>query len=315
MVFQVRGVWTPLLHKWIILDQTSIHFRFSALTLPANTDIEYRCYAVPDSLSEHVDSFWSLENLSLQGRRFALPSIADTTSSMVFLHHQGNTVFSGNGVKTCPTLMFGQQGTVLNCSSRFPFSMTAVQFKPWAVSELLGTDPAGLTNGICGWNEFIGEDVDRKPLKGGTPMEMIPQLVNFLSGKLVNRSEPDSMVRHALKMIHDNPGTINVSDLQAYFDISDRQFERRFKQAVGATPIFYIRVSRFNEALRRIRSGSYGKLSDVAYSLNYADQSHFNKDFSAFAGQTPSRFIKSGAILLGKENLFLDTRPSFEQVS
>jgi len=49
----------------------------------------------------------------------------------------------------------------------------------------------------------------------------------------------------------------------------------------------YIRVKRFNEAIRLIKTGQFERLTDVAYALNFYDQSHFIRDIKAFSGMTP----------------------------
>lgn len=58
-------------------------------------------------------------------------------------------------------------------------------------------------------------------------------------------------------------------------------------KTVGVTPQFYIRVRRFNEAIRLMDTGKFEKLSEIAYALNFYDQSHFIRDFKQFSGITP----------------------------
>jgi AraC-like DNA-binding protein len=73
-----------------------------------------------------------------------------------------------------------------------------------------------------------------------------------------------------------------------HFYISKRQFEKRFLREVGIPPQFYIRVKRFNEAMKLIESGQYETLADVAYALGFFDQSHFIRDTKEFSGVTPT---------------------------
>jgi len=49
----------------------------------------------------------------------------------------------------------------------------------------------------------------------------------------------------------------------------------------------YLRVKRFNEAARLMKTGQFETLIDVAYALNFYDQSHFVRDIKAFSGITP----------------------------
>ena len=71
-------------------------------------------------------------------------------------------------------------------------------------------------------------------------------------------------------------------------NISERQFERRFIQAVGLRPQFYIRVKRFNQAVNLMKNRQFGKLTELAHALNYYDQSHFIRDLKSFSGITPT---------------------------
>ncbi|MGF9914018.1 hypothetical protein ABEX47_31630 [Paenibacillus ehimensis] len=45
-----------------------------------------------------------------------------------------------------------------------------------------------------------------------------------------------------------------------HLHIPERQFQKRFMQTVGVTPQFYIRVKRFNEAIRLMDTGEYERL-------------------------------------------------------
>jgi AraC-like DNA-binding protein len=95
-------------------------------------------------------------------------------------------------------------------------------------------------------------------------------------------------VEESLRLIHTNIGSLHVKDLLEAFHISERQFERRFTQTVGLTPHVYLRVKRFNEALRLIKTRRFERLTDVASALNFSDQSHFIRDIKAFSGMTPT---------------------------
>jgi len=114
-------------------------------------------------------------------------------------------------------------------------------------------------------------------------------LTQFLIAKLKQQKRRDELVEESLRLIHQNVGTITVKALREFLDISERQFERRFSETVGISPLSYIRVKRFNEALRLMQTGHYNRLTDIAYALNFHDQSHFIRDIKSFTGVTPTR--------------------------
>ena len=112
-------------------------------------------------------------------------------------------------------------------------------------------------------------------------------ITKFLITKFQQTKKRDHLIEESLRLIHKNVPTVTVGTLLKELDISERQFERRFSQTVGISPLSYIRVRRFNEAIRLMKSGRYDTLTEVAYALNFHDQSHFIREVKAFTGITP----------------------------
>jgi AraC-like DNA-binding protein len=86
-------------------------------------------------------------------------------------------------------------------------------------------------------------------------------------------------------------GMVKIQDLEDKFRISKRWLEKQFSAQVGVSPKEFARVTRFNALLSQI-------LTDLSVSLNilldeygYYDQSHLNKDFNEFTGQTPLAYL------------------------
>lgn len=58
-------------------------------------------------------------------------------------------------------------------------------------------------------------------------------------------------------------------------------------------PHQYVRIVRFQNAVRLIKANRFLRLSDLAYDRNYVDQSDFIKDMKAFSGYTPTDLAKT----------------------
>jgi AraC-like DNA-binding protein len=99
-------------------------------------------------------------------------------------------------------------------------------------------------------------------------------------------------MQFAISSIIQSKGGVPLQDLQKYLQISERSFERKFKQYVGITPKLFSRISRFQASLHELRIGLHNKLTDVAYENDYADQSHFIRSFKEFAGCSPLQYQK-----------------------
>ncbi|MEU4688484.1 helix-turn-helix domain-containing protein [Actinoplanes sp. NPDC023714] len=84
---------------------------------------------------------------------------------------------------------------------------------------------------------------------------------------------------------HDVP----IAALAEEIGWSGRHLTGRFRAELGLRPKEASRVARFDRARRAVRPGV--RLADVAAAHGYADQSHMVREFRAFAGCSPSRWL------------------------
>lgn len=125
-------------------------------------------------------------------------------------------------------------------------------------------------------------------LEATNEQEQVALLTSFLVAQLKQEKPRDTFVEESLRLIHQHIGAIQVKSLLDHLHISERPFERRLSQTVGVPPQVYIRVKRFNEAIRLIKTGQCEVLTTVAHALGFHDQSHFIRDIKAFSGMTPT---------------------------
>jgi AraC-like DNA-binding protein len=112
----------------------------------------------------------------------------------------------------------------------------------------------------------------------------------FLYSKLSYR-KPDHLVAEALARIYSKNGMTRINDLAADLFISQDAFEKRFRKVTGATPKQFSAIVKMKSIVSQKAASS--SLLDLALENGYYDQSHFNKDFKLFTGQTPTDFFKS----------------------
>ena len=112
-------------------------------------------------------------------------------------------------------------------------------------------------------------------------------LTEFLLARRAAAQTRDPAIEESLHQIHRHVATVSVKDLRQSLHLSERQFERRFQQTVGVTAQSYIRIKRFNEAVRLLKAGQHTRLTDIAHPLDFYDQAHFIREIKAFAGMTP----------------------------
>jgi AraC-like DNA-binding protein len=213
---------------------------------------------------------------------------------IVFQHGDGhspieNIITPSGFVSSAPTLyIYGQmtEPSVMNHKTG-PFTTIQVILKPHALQTLLGINASVLTNKLVELNEVSSNTLNMQLMDMAHEQDRLTLLMHFLQAKLKQSSKRDALVEESLFLIHKRIGSITVKRLLDDLSISERHFERRFSLAVGVSPHFYIRVKRFHEAIRLMKTGRFETLTDVAYALNFYDQSHFIRDIRAFSGLTP----------------------------
>jgi AraC-like DNA-binding protein len=84
-------------------------------------------------------------------------------------------------------------------------------------------------------------------------------------------------------------GTATVAAVAAEIGWSARYLTDRFRAEVGLRPKEAARVARFDRARRAFGPGV--RPADIAAVHGYADQSHLVREFRAFAGCTPTRWL------------------------
>ena len=254
--------------------------------------IQFQVLPAPDILKTDVECFAIAHNPGVEA--LVIKQCPNGLPGIVFQHNQGRSavgsVVTPSGLHTCaPTLfIYGQatQPSVIN-QNKGPSTMTQVILKPHALQTLLGINASALTNWVVDLNEFSAGDLNVQLIEARNEQERLTLLTSFLLAKLKQAKTRDGLVEESLCLIHQHAGSIHIKYLLEHLHISERQFERRFTQTVGISPQLYLRVKRFNEAARLMNTGQFETLIDVAYALNFYDQSHFIRDIKAFSGITP----------------------------
>jgi len=264
------------------------------LTAPQSLEMKFKVIPAPVCLAKDVECFRITEYSGEE--KVAINVSLNGVPGIVFQHHQGDSAIkniitlSGNSfVGAVPTLFVYGQNTERSLMNLTPgsFAMTQVILKPHALKTLLGVNAAELTHKLVKLSEFSTGDLNSQLLEANTEQKRLALLTNFLLAQQKRVKTDEGLVKESLGFIQRNIHAINVRDLLEHLSISERQFERRFTQAVGISPQFYIRIKRFMEALRLMRTRKFERLTDVAHALNYYDQSHFIRDVKEFSGISP----------------------------
>jgi AraC-like DNA-binding protein len=258
--------------------------------------MKYTVHPPPEPLRDYVEHLWSIAVDPEEPPELTLRFFVTFAPCIVFQHYNGRSaisrrisVGSGEGShENHPTAFVrGAITRPFQCVAKgFPAAI-GVELKPQALTTLFRIDAAEFTDGIVNLNAFSTENLNEQLLNADTERDQIALLTQFLRKKADGSSKGDPLVAEGLRLIHGNRVPIHVRDLLNRLNISERQFERRFRSSLGIPARLYLRITRFQEAVRAMKAGHAERLSDIAYELGYTDQAHFIKDTRALTGYTP----------------------------
>jgi AraC-like DNA-binding protein len=254
--------------------------------------MNFNVMSIPEHLKPYVECIRTVEhptepNMAINVCLNGLPGI-------VFQHCDGYSPIASITTRSwilnsAPTLYVYGQMTEPGIMNHKPTPFTSIQIvlKPHTLHSLLGLNASALTNSVVDLAEMSAGDLNSRLFDSEHAQDSVSLLIDYLSMKLQQVKTRDELVEESLRIIHHNPARITVRELLERLNISERQFEKRFSQTVGIPPHFYIRIRRFNEAIRLMKTRRFDTLTDVAHRLNFYDQSHFIRDIKAFSGVTP----------------------------
>lgn len=258
--------------------------------------IQFEILPAPDQLKNDLECFRVIT--SVNEGKIAVRVCPSGFPGLAFQHHAGSSVITSITTPTLhnvhvPTLfLYGQVTQLSVMYFKTPFIAMQVIFKPHGLRTLLGIDASTLTNKSLGPQELDIEKLSTQLTSVHSNQERIILLSDFLATKRNQVGIRDMLVEKSLSFIDENISTITVENVQEYVWLSERQLERRFKQVVGLSPQFYIRIKRINAAMKLMDSGQYERLVDIAHALNFHDQSHFIHDIKEFSGIAPKSILQ-----------------------
>jgi AraC-like DNA-binding protein len=180
-----------------------------------------------------------------------------------------------------------------------PTAVIGAHFRPGGAFPFL-RPPAGEFHGaVVPFDEVwrgAAHDLRERLLEDRRPAARFRLLERFLRDQVVRPSTPHPAVTYALRELHAAvPGAPTVAQVTDRTGLSQRRFIELFARQVGLTPKVYFRLRRFQRALRRLEAAHDHDLADLALDFGYYDQAHFNHDFKAFSGISPTTFLAQWA--------------------
>jgi AraC-like DNA-binding protein len=247
-------------------------------------------------LKDLISFYWVGELQRAPLDEFLHRDVARSAAQLI-LHYEGS--FSeldcdGNVTKSPLFRIHGQRTSNKQyiCSSE-KSGIFGIKLSSVAIPLLFSIPAYELTNQTLELTDVLGKqgaELMETLYTAKSTQERIDAVSSLFEKKLQRATDKYIRTQMAVQYINRVNGHLSIKDLVDMSCLSQRQFQRSFKELTGYSAKMYLKLIRFENAVRNY-SPKYNTLTDVASASGYFDQAHFNHDFKLFTGLTPSEYF------------------------
>jgi AraC-like DNA-binding protein len=252
-------------------------------------------------LRPYVRCIWVLEDLGARGPGAPDRILPDGCVEMV-LHYGDRFLRHRDGVAPSVqprSVVVGQITRFLVIQAGGAVGMIGVRFEPGGASAFFRPPMAELRGRTLEVSELwgvAGRELEARVHEAADDRERIALVEDALLRRLAAHAPRPSAVDVAVDAIVRTGGRVTVADLAARLGVGRRRLERGFAARVGVPPKLLCRLVRFQRVFAALESGARpagpSRWATVALECGYYDQAHLIRDFRAFAGQSPTRYLE-----------------------
>lgn len=168
-----------------------------------------------------------------------------------------------------------------------------VRFKPGGAYPLVGLPMSELYNQVVALDVLwdFASEIRERLYAVPTVEAGFALFEKLLLARLGEESSDQAVVEYGIAQISQHYGTLSIKALSDDIGISQNHLGTQFKRVVGVSTKELARLYRFEHVLRSIDVTRSVDWTRIAQQCGYYDQSHFNKDFAAFTGHSPTGYL------------------------
>lgn len=170
-------------------------------------------------------------------------------------------------------------------------------FKPFALGTIFKLSTQDLKEKhveLNLWNAQKAMALNVQLYHSQSTREKVEILSHFIFTQIESNQRNCEIIRYATDTIMQNSNADVLSQLSGKLNLTERTFQRIFKKYVGVTANEYRRICQHYFAFSQLKGGHFEKLTDIAYTNGYFDQSHYIRSFKEFTNTTPNEYLQSG---------------------
>jgi len=224
--------------------------------------------------------------------------LANTEQNLYFYprdHVKVLPAFNAEGLTAASAVITGPKSKPVGLKFGRDYLMIKVAFHPTGLYRLLRTPMQKTVNRGFNASDLFSHEKDLigEELSNTTSYdEMIEIVSGFINKQIENGIGQEQPIdRVAIEML-DPLVRKSLPEWASMACLSLRQFERNFTTRVGISPKLYLRIVRFENAMRIKNNSPEKNWSDIALECEYNDSSHLLREFKQFAEFAPGSLMQ-----------------------
>lgn len=249
------------------------------------------------SLDRYVKCYWTLtiDYLGCVGEPETV--LPDGNLEVIFNLADRFRRFHADGkveLQPC-AIVVGQMQRFVKLQPTGKVDLFGVRFQTAGAYHFFKCSLSGLTERIVELDSILdrsNRDLDAWIRSAQTTSDRIAIIEKLLLDSLKPPDSNERVVEAVKDYIVRNDGVVSIHKTARQFGVSQRQLERHFKQMVGVSPKLYSRIIRLQSIVAASQFQRSDNISDLVLRFGYYDQSHFVREFTEFAGKSPTAFLR-----------------------
>ena len=251
------------------------------------------CNLVPNNfLQPYVSRYWLWE------KEPVLPKIFSGTGTELMFHY-GDLLLGTNQAGKMFTLpqcyIMSPRFTCYDLNPGNQLGFISIRFRAGAFRHFCKTPSTELVDSFVDIEDLwgsSGREFSQQVLEAGNLQQRIAIIEKFLMAFLTKYYKKEQPLDQAVKTLLYDYKRVNLHDISQNLFLSQRQMERKFRNAVGVSPKAFQRISRFEAVMKNLLLHRSRKYLAVVLDHGYYDQSHFLKEFINCMGEYPASFLQ-----------------------
>ncbi|HZU32186.1 MAG TPA: AraC family transcriptional regulator [Candidatus Angelobacter sp.] len=251
-------------------------------------------------LSNFVELFWFYDGFPQRTHKKERLMPDGSVEIVINLREDETRVYDRENLEQCSRLpgsvVCGPHSSFFVIDTAEQDSVIGIHFKPGGIFPFFKLPADELQNQHISLQDLWGAEggmLRERLLEAPTPQAKLKTLETCLLAQACQPLERHPAVGFALELFSTGNTSLAIADVSEQIGISSRRFIQLFSNQVGLTPKLFCRVRRFQQVLKKVRTGAEFDWTEIAADCGYYDQAHFIHDFKAFSGINPTTYLLS----------------------